>query len=439
MELMDELLPTSDAQPAAEAGLEQWDTLLEGITYEEPPEAAPAGDGFFQKLLGGLSRKPAAQVDAGKKSQARKKARKKGPFARLKGWQKLILAVLGILMIVVNVALLTIILTTMQATPANGTPGGGNDLTGGVFTPTVEVTPTETPLPTATPTPTPTATPLPVATHLDSQITVNPNNVDLRLQRGRLYLDLGAYQAALNDFEHAVTIAPENAHAYTGIGQANFYLRDWDQAIIAYQSAIERNPSLPAAHFGMGTILYYQTRYEAAAAAFDRAAEIDPDYAEAEAWLAISAARAGDPVEALGAAQRAISVTQSSPLVFIARSWARRVQNPPDLDGAQSDLLHAQNQEPYTFYTLNALAEFYLVYRPERLGEAENLSQYAYNWAKSDLERAQALYTLGRIYLKQERIEDARRVLTQAADLTTVAGQLLLPNLAETLKTLPAP
>ena len=59
------------------------------------------------------------------------------------------------------------------------------------------------------------------------------------------------------------------------------------------------------------------------------------------------------------------------------------MQDPPDIDGAQGDLLYARELEPNGFISLNALANFYLEYRPERLAEAELLAHYAYNWAQN--------------------------------------------------------
>ena len=59
--------------------------------------------------------------------------------------------------------------------------------------------------------------------------------------------------------------------------------------------------------------------------------------------------------------------------------------------------------EPNQFFTLNALASFYVDHRPERLSEAEVRAIYAGDWAANDVERALALQTLGRVYLELGR------------------------------------
>jgi len=122
----------------------------------------------------------------------------------------------------------------------------------------------------------------------------------------------------------------------------------------------------------------------------------------------------------------------------VAKSWAARVPDRDnadarDLDGAQGDLLHALDLGPNDFLTLNAVAEFYVAERPERLAEAEQLAAYALNWAKNDVERAVALQTLGRVYLLQERSADAQRVLEEAATLASVDGDVALTGLTEDL------
>ena len=62
------------------------------------------------------------------------------------------------------------------------------------------------------------------------------------------------------------------------------------------------------------------------------------------------------------------------------------------------------------------------------------MAVYAQNWADNEVERAVALHTLGRIYLKQGRNADAREVLGQAANLTSADGEILPAGLIEDLE-----
>jgi tetratricopeptide (TPR) repeat protein len=268
-------------------------------------------------------------------------------------------------------------------------------------------------------------------TRFDREIQENPEFIDLYQLRGQEYIDIGAYEAALADFQFVLAVDGGRAEAYAGIGRVYFHMRRWNEAERAFQSALELNPELSTAHFWLGHIYYYKGAYKAAFQAFDMAAEYDRSNAAAEAWLAMTSAQLGDYYETLGAVTRAMSITHDIAVIYVASSWENLLRKPPDIDGAQGDLLYARELEPNSFVTLNALASFYLEYRPERLAEAELLAHYAENWAQNDIEQAQALHTLGRIYLAKGLNAEAEKILIQAMDLCTVDGFVILPGLPD--------
>ncbi len=474
MDLMDDLLRSEDQpeQPDSEeqsSDLGEWDELLSTADFDEPIEQESGGGGFLSNLLSRFRRDKTPAEDSAPEEQAEqpRKARSgRGGFSR---GQKIVLGILFVMVLGVYAGLIFIVVQSMRssnvpASPAeNGgdlvviTPAGtavdwtgeGGSTSSPLITETVSLTPTLSseaagepegePGPTETLIPTLTPTPQAVPTQFDTEVSRDPDNVELRLQRAAVYMEFAAYEAAVRDFEHVLSLEPEYAEAYVGLGEAYFYLRRWNEAEAAYSSAVSFNEDLPAAHFGLARLYYYRARYTDAAQAFDWAAEINPDFVEAECWLSIASARAGDAQEALAASGRAYSITQELPLVYIARSWAFRIQEPPDLDGAQGDLLYAQELDPYSFEVQKALARFYTDYRPERLAEAEQLAQYAVNWAETDLERALGLHELGRVYLAQDRKEDARKVLSEAADLAMADGRVAITELAQDLEKTFAP
>lgn len=406
-----------------------------------PPLSEPQlVDVTREEFLAGLE---AAQVEAQLPPEKQRRPSRK--FLGLSRGQTVILGILIVLVCVVYTTLTLIVLRT-KPSALFVTPFPERDMT--VIAPVgTETTWDGTELITpegdleegaSTPLPTPFPTPLPsVSTRLDLQVLQLPNDIELRLQRGAEYLRLRAYDAARSDFEYAVALDVKRPEAHLGLGQACFYLRRWEEAEAELGTAISFNEDLEAAHFWRGIVLYYEGRYEESAAEFDWAAELNPERPKNEAWLALAAAQGRNLEEALGAVGRALALDDQLPVVYLAQAQVNILVG--DYDDAQGNLLYAQDLAPHDFDVLNALASFYADYVPERVVEAEHLILQAQNWAEWDIQQAQALHTLGRIYLAQERKEDAARVLAQAAGLATVDGRVGLPGLVEDMDRALAP
>ncbi len=314
----------------------------------------------------------------------------------------------------------------MEPSPVVGEPAASEELS-----PTAipleegaegEATTDATPLPPATATPQAST-----ATRLDLQVMRDPNNLDLRLERGAEYLRLGDYAAALRDFEHAEGLDKELAEVYLGQGHAYIFLRRWESAESALGTAVSFNSELEAAHFWLGRLFYYEGRYMESAQEFDWAAELNREESLPEVWLARAAVQHGDLEEAQGAISRVFAMTEKLPLAYLARAEVRILEE--DYEAAQGDLLYAKSLAVHDFEILNSLAWFYLEYMPERLGDAELLTQQAQNWARWDIEKALAMQTLGRVRIAQGRPEEAKQLFAQASDLATVDGQVGLPEL----------
>ncbi|MDY0019644.1 MAG: tetratricopeptide repeat protein [Anaerolineae bacterium] len=441
----------SKAAPPKESGVD-----LDGPTLVIPPMAAgPQVNPLDRELdrdalLAGLE-EPAPKPEEAKAKPPKSKGRKikKG----LSPLQLITLVGMGLLILCVYAALSIIVLRTMptEEVVAPTAEGGINVITpaGTGIAWTGENISTSTPLPegqggvTAEPeavmlTPTSAPTPLSaVTTKLDLQVHQDPDNLELRIQRGEEYLRLRAYTAAVWDFGHALSLDETRAEAHLGLGKAYFYLRRWDEAEDALSTAVSFKEDLEAPHFWLGMVYYYSGQYEEAAKEFDWAAQLVPTNPQNEAWLALTAAKMNNFEEARGAVGRAMEQDDAYPLTYIASAQMKLMQG--DVEGAQGDLLYAKSLEPHNFDVLNALASFYAEHVPERIGEAERLIQQAQAWAEWDIQKAQALHTLGRIYLAQGRKEDAKEVLAQASGLATVDGHVGLPDLVADLDRALAP
>jgi len=438
MEFLDDFLSQQESEKASDEASDDQagSAAVEPIEPDAPPVAQD--EEAWADLLESVSHdEPATSAEEAKSKKARKRrAKGKG----LSGKQRVTLGLMAVVVVVLWVVVAMLIRrssATRDIPPAEVTVVSYTQVTPVVTEPvedesSVQDDATTEEAEATVPPPTPTETP-PIFTEFDRRIQDNPDDIELYLQRAETYIRMGAYEAALGDLEIAKGLDETRAEIYVAEGWTSFYTGYWQRAEDALGSAVSFNEDLPQAHFGLGLILFYEGRYDEAAREFDWAAEVSPDFFEAEAWLAIASAKLGDGPEAYGAVGRAISLTETSPLVYIAQSWARRTESPPDMDGAQADLLYAHDLKSNDFMTLNSLADFYVEHRPERLAEAELLASYAANWAVNDVERAVALQTLGRVYLQQERPVDAERVLIEAIDLTSRDGVIRLVGLEEDL------
>jgi len=423
MDLLDDLIFEDDEEeqgPSEDelAEASQWNELVSSYEPEEIDDSADEPGGiakFFARFKKDSNGKP-----------------RKSLFS---SQQTIILGVLVALVIIVYAAMSTVVLRSyrQQASPGENT-GKSIDI---VADKSVTSTPSPTPTPEPTATPIPTATLPPaeqVATSYDLQLQRDPSNAPLYIERGHEYLELGAYTAAFKDFTRAIELGEDNLQSELGLGVAAYHLMRWDVAVQAFKETLDYDHTTMEAYRVLGKIYYYQGDYQRAANAWDEIAEMDREDLEAEAWLAICSGNAGKVEETAGAATRAISRTEEIALVYIAQSWAKRLQEPVDLDGAHGDLLYAKGLEPNNFFTLNELTLFYLEYRPERIVEAEQFASWSINWAPDTAAEAVGHQTLGRVYLAQNRPEDALKEFQSAAALATREdGTILIAGLEEDL------
>ncbi len=394
--------------------------LQEAETATEPAEIAPNE----------TSRPPTRR-----ESKPRPTPKRSSFWHNLSRGQRLILGLLMLAVLIVYLLLgWTVFTSTRRAAPPAPTLAvvapAGTPMTTWETPPDVESIEEESTQPTATPTPTPPPFAA-ISTKYDLQVYQHPDDLTLRLKRGAEYLRLRAYEAAIADFKYALSLDEKNAEAWVGLGEAYFYLRRWKEAEKAFQTAIAFDEHLALAHSKLGYLYYWWGRYLQAAREFAWAAELNPDDVQAWSYEAMAYAQAGEVEKAKTAVETAFTLDENYPQAYIARAWVRALEG--DQDDALADLLYARELAPHDFTVLDALARFYAEAMPERAIEGERIILQAMNWTRWDLEKAEALQTLGRLYLAEGRIEEARKAFTEASDLATADGRVVLPGLTEDL------
>ncbi len=289
--------------------------------------------------------------------------------------------------------------------------------------------PSRTPTPTATVTPTPTPTPAVPQTRYDLQIADRPDDAALRVARGNVYLELGAYVWALADFEAALKLDPTLAEAHLGRGQALYHLKRWQAAGAALERAEIQGPELAAAHAWRGYLLIQQRNPAGAVSALERAVAASPSDPLWRAWLADALWRDGRPDEAVIVADAALALDERCIPAYVARATALAEMG--KLADAQLTLDQALTVAPYAPPVFDAQARLYTFYRRDHLAAAEDLARRALAGAQDDLERAAYLDTLGWTLYRLGRGQEALAALDQAIALATVEGQVVFTEIPQ--------
>lgn len=138
-----------------------------------------------------------------------------------------------------------------------------------------------------------------------------PNDVALRLERGKALATLDAFETARDDFDRAVVLAP-SAEAYYFRGRTHHELGNDDAAIYDYSKAIEFDPKLADAYRRRAFSEYRQQRYLGAAQDCAEYARQRPDDSEGYYCRGIMLSRAGDHDAAIAEYERAIARAKSA-------------------------------------------------------------------------------------------------------------------------------
>ena len=85
-------------------------------------------------------------------------------------------------------------------------------------------------------------------------IVLDPNNVDIQLSLGDLYMAEGDLDRAIKTYCDAVTTDPENYLSYAKTGLALWEKDYLEEAIVAFHKSIELNPEFEIAQNNLGVV-----------------------------------------------------------------------------------------------------------------------------------------------------------------------------------------
>jgi len=131
---------------------------------------------------------------------------------------------------------------------------------------------------------------IPDLTYLLAQ---DPNDVDLRLDRGIAYARIARFDRALADFARASAIAPDDPRSYEWMGLVHFEEGELEEARLQLQDALALAPQNGRIARELAAVLASQGNQKGALAAYDRAADLDSTDAQTYADRAAILRRVG--------------------------------------------------------------------------------------------------------------------------------------------------
>lgn len=152
-------------------------------------------------------------------------------------------------------------------------------------------------------------------------LEVSPNNADAYNDRGMALAGLGRYEEALADYNRALDIELTFAEAYDSRGLTYEALQNWENAIDNFSRAIDLEPSA-AYYFHRGRTYAQMGQWQNASDDLEQATILEESFEEAYLWLGRTFAAQEQYVEAIRNYSRAITLRFEYAEALYARALA---------------------------------------------------------------------------------------------------------------------
>jgi len=254
---------------------------------------------------------------------------------------------------------------------------------------------------------------------LKSALGLQPDNLNLQLRLGGVYLAKNDTSAARDVFRELTERYPHSDRAWASLGLLDARLGNDERALTELGQALQENPLLPEVQLGYGELLLEQGRPGEALAAFQAAKNLLPDDPQLEG-------RTGQALLALGRDAEAASHLRAAidggfrPF-DIQRSWALTLIR----DRAHAEAARSLADIPADERGDRDVATGLLLLQQGSFAEAEAVLRQAAGQRPSD---AALLNLLAAAIFDQQRYAESAELLRRAVELQP-ADQTLARNL----------
>jgi TonB family protein len=291
-------------------------------------------------------------------------------------------------------------------------------------------------------------------------VRLNPKNAIAYHNVGWTYVRMGRWEDAIAAYTQLTSAVPDYNQmyrVYNEMGNAILRSRGANEALVEFNRALQMNPRYAPTHYNIGIACHIIGRYQEAADSFNKAIELQPRNSAYHINLGDVYQHLGRTEDAEKEFREAIKISPEIPQGYIELATLLFLQNksdevdslvrkaseymPKNVNGysAVSSLLQHQGHpneaeaalrkvltiDPNNALALNNLG-YAMVERNEKLEEALAMIQRA---VKAEPKNAAYLDSLGWAYFKLDKLEEAERNLTEAAQFG--ASPVILDHLGD--------
>jgi tetratricopeptide (TPR) repeat protein len=216
-------------------------------------------------------------------------------------------------------------------------------------------------------------------------IQLEPTFTESHIHLGVLQYRLKNFSEAIRHLREAVRLTPKQPEPHIVLGLAHLQTDQFEKASEAFEEGIQHNPKSADLHFNLGTAYDKMNRFEDVVQTMETALSLDPHHADALNYLGYSYAERGIKIDqAVSLTRRAVALKPENGYYIDSLGWA--------------------------FYKSGLLAE-----------------------ALTEIKRAVALVGddpviyehMGEIYMKQQKLADAREAWLHSLELDPSNEKLL--------------
>lgn len=154
-------------------------------------------------------------------------------------------------------------------------------------------------------------------------IHLDPKFPDSHVHLGVLLYRLKQFPEAVTHLDEAVRLTPKQPEPYIVLGLAHFQNEQFEKASQAFEEGIRHNPKSADLHFNLGTAYDKLNRFDQVERAMETALSLDPHHADALNYLGYSYAERGIKIDqALSLTKRAVALKPENGYYVDSLGWA---------------------------------------------------------------------------------------------------------------------